>query len=482
MAEERERLGGAASGERVLGVFELSQLLKEAVEGPTLGLWVEGEVGRLTRHTSGHAYFTLKDERRDALLDCVMYRSEAARSGRVLAEGARVQLLGKASIYAPRGRLQWIAERARLAGRGALLEALERLKARLVAEGLTDPARRRPLPETPRLVGVVTSATGAAFADIRKVARRRGRVHLLLAPTLVQGDSAPASIVAALDAIERVRELDVLIVGRGGGSQEDLMAWNDERVVRRVAACRVPVVSAVGHEVDITLTDLVADARAATPSEAAELVVPSHGERLEHLARAARALRRAVQMRLREEGGRLREARRRLGDPRFALAEHQQLLDELSQRLERARYRSLGARRTRLDSLLGRLRARHPRLVLLGARAELGPLGQRLESSGRQLGVTRRAKLAEMAHALSVLSPLAVLGRGYSLTTDGEGRVVRRASELSPGREVLVRLELGAFRAEVRQILEPVENREGLDQKEPRRGAGGGAPTRGSQS
>lgn len=206
--------------ERVLSVFELAQGLKRTVETATAGRWVEGEVGRLQRHPSGHVYFTLKDEARDAAVDCVMYKREAMRFGARLSEGGRVQLRGRATFYPPRGRLQWIAEVARPAGQGALLEALLRLKQKLVAEGLTDPERKRPLPSEPRVIGVVTSKSGAAFPDICTVAARRGNVRILLCSAVVQGDRAPESILRALDLMERAAP-DVVIIGRGGGAAED---------------------------------------------------------------------------------------------------------------------------------------------------------------------------------------------------------------------------------------------------------------------
>jgi exodeoxyribonuclease VII large subunit len=235
----------------VVSVAELDRRLRRAVEGATGGYWVEGEVSSLKRATSGHLYFTLKDDEEDAIIECVMYRFDALRAQRFIKEGEKLQLFGRVTVWAPRGRLQLVGQRARPAGRGSLLLALEDLKKKLAAEGLFEPARRRQIPADPHIVGVVTSAAGAAFHDIRSVAFRRGSVRLVLSPALVQGDGAPASLVAALDALECYPGLDVVIIGRGGGSGEDLMAFNHESVVRRVAAMRVPVVSGVGHETDV---------------------------------------------------------------------------------------------------------------------------------------------------------------------------------------------------------------------------------------
>jgi exodeoxyribonuclease VII large subunit len=452
--------------ERVLSVFELAQGLKRTVEDATAGFWVEGEVGRLTSPQSGHLYFTLKDETRDAAIDCVMYKREAMRFGRNLSEGARTQLRGKASFYPPRGRLQWIAEAARPAGRGALLEALEKLKKRLVAEGLTDPANKRPLPSDPRVVGVVTSETGAAFYDICTVAARRGPVRLLLSPALVQGDFAPQSLIEALDRLEAARP-DVIIFGRGGGSQEDLMAFNDEAVVRRVAQSRIPIVSAVGHEIDTSLCDLVADVRAATPSQAAELVVPDSQERLARLRDGQKHLARGILGRLALRQHALDRARHRLGDPRFILAEGQQDLDELRLRLSRLGSRLAVSRRDQLEQNRRRLYARHPRAVLANAKSELRPLSTRLDAAVRRRVAAAHAALAESGRSLSALSPLSILGRGYALATGPDGVAIRDAEALTIGSAVEVRVCRGSFAARVEKVLSTVENAAAFDHESP---------------
>src|SRR5262245_39641479 len=351
------------SGAEIVSVAELDRRLRRAVEDASGRLWVEGGITSLKQAASGHAYFTLKDEREEAVVECVMYRFDAQRARRHLSEGARLQLWGRATLWAPRGRLQLVANFVRPAGRGVLLEALEALKARLLAEGLFAPERKRPLPSDPRVVGVVTSAHGAAFHDIRTVAFRRGGVRLVLAPAVVQGEHAPESIVRALDLIERYPAVEVVIVGRGGGSGEDLSAYNDERVVRRIAALGVPVVSAVGHETDVTLSDLAADVRAATPSQAAELVVPDQRARRTALTRCRASLHRALRSHLALERSRLARLRAELGDPRLLVAQRQQDLGELLVRLERHVEKNLAARRTALALLDARLLVRHPRAV-----------------------------------------------------------------------------------------------------------------------
>jgi exodeoxyribonuclease VII large subunit len=429
------RAPGNMESDDVITVGELDRRLRRAVEIASDDFWIEGEVASLKRAPSGHIYFTLKDEHEDAQIDCVMYRFEAQRARRILTEGARLQLKGRATVWAPRGRLQLVGTLARLAGRGALLVALEKLKQQLAKEGLFDAARKRPLPAAPRVVGVVTSSSGAAFHDIRSVAFRRGGLTLVLAAALVQGEAAAPSIMAALDLLERYPGLDAIIVGRGGGSGEDLMAFNDERVVRRIARCRVPTVSAVGHEIDITLTDLVADVRAATPSQAAELLVPDRIAQRDAVEACRRQLLRAQ---------------------RFAVAERQQQLDDLAERLARVTRQRLLRKQRAQQELMQRLAHRHPERVLARARGQLGMLAGRLAASARLQLSKRRKAFGACAAQLDALSPLAVLGRGYAIATR-DGIAVLSSQELTAGDAVRVQVSHGAFRARVTHIEAPAE-------------------------
>ena len=297
-------LSGTATQEpaepEVLSVSALGRALKSTIDrGFEQKVLVEGEALGVKASPTGHLYFTLKDEIEDASVDVVMYKATITPRVRQLVQnGARIRLRGKPTYWSPRGRLQFVADRADLAGVGALLAAVEKLKAKLEAEGLFARDRKRALPAEPRIVGVVTSRTGAVIHDIRKVAFRRGGAHIVLSPATVQGAGAAASIVAALAMLVRVPNVDVIIIGRGGGSLDDLMAFNDESVVRAIAACPVPIVSAVGHEVDVTLADFAADMRAATPSQAAEFCVPDRAARratlLELRARLLRAARTSI--------------------------------------------------------------------------------------------------------------------------------------------------------------------------------------------
>jgi exodeoxyribonuclease VII large subunit len=424
----------------------------------TFGVWVEGELGRVQHHPSGHVYFRLKDEEKDAVLDAVMFRREAMRYGKLLAEGARLQLRGRATLYPPQGRLQFVTDSARPVGQGALLVALQKLKERLAAEGLFDAERKRPLPRDPRVVGVVTSKSGAVFSDIVTVSRRRSPVRIVLSAALVQGELAAASLLSALDRLEQLPDLDVIIVGRGGGAREDLAVFNDERVVRRIAACRVPVVSAVGHETDMSLADLVADQRAATPSQAAEMVVPDQSTRRAALAALERHLARATRAAIHAASLDMARMLRRMGDPRLLLAERQQELDELQARLLARKRARLGRERRRWLELQTRLNARHPRAVLMQGRAALGPIEARLHAAMRRGLDQSGGRLSSHARALAALSPLSVVGRGYALVVDENGAAVRDASALRPGDPLDIRVARGRFSARVEKVRADVDS------------------------
>jgi len=435
----------------MLSVAELGRVLQSTIEeAHAAPIWVQGEVSGVRAAPSGHVYFALKDEREEAAIDTVMYRTNVtARARRLLAEGARVRVRGRPTFWAPRGRLQFIIDRAEPDGKGALLEALERLKEKLAAEGLFARERKRPLPAEPRIVGVVTSANGAVIHDICKVAFRRGGASILLSPATVQGPSAEASIVYALQLLQRVRGVDVIIVGRGGGSSDDLRAFNEESVARAVAACRVPVVSAVGHEVDVTLTDFVADARAATPSQAAEMVVPDARTRRELLEHTGSRLKRAMRSRMNEEQARLGRLERKLGDPRLAIATQKRTLDEGVARMQRALARLVEARKVALARIEPRLSALHPGRVIVRERTELERYEQRLLHSARKALSLRAGALSGLAGRLDAMSPLKVLGRGYAIATLANGHALRSVDEVAVGERITVRLERGRLDAEV---------------------------------
>jgi exodeoxyribonuclease VII large subunit len=448
---------------RALTVSELDRAIKGSLDDAfTSAVWVEGEVADARPAPSGHLYFCLKDEREDAAVDVVVYRSTVTPRMRALcADGARVRLRGKPTFWAPRGRLQFVADRMQPAGRGALLEALEKLKAKLAAEGLFAPERKRPLPIEPRVVGVVTSPNGAAIHDVCRVAFRRGGAHILLAPAQVQGSGAVESICRALWHLQRVRNVDVIIVGRGGGSADDLGAFNEEAVVRAVAACRAPVVSAVGHDVDVTLVDFAADARAATPSQAAEMVVPDRAAQREVLRRTRLHFARAMRALLGQDHVALVRVARRLGDPRLAIAAHQQLLDDRTARLVAGARSVFARRRATIVRAQHGLAYLHPRAVVGRERAEVARLHQRLETLWHASFERRAMELVHASGRLDALSPLKVLARGYSIATRDDGRAVRASDDIRVGEAVHVRVHRARIDASVTRI-------EPLDEDEPR--------------
>jgi exodeoxyribonuclease VII large subunit len=427
---------------RPLTVAELDRAIKGAIEESfATAVWVEGEVTGARPAPSGHLYFCLKDEVEEAAIDVVMYRTNVTPRMRALCvDGARLRLRGKPTLWAPRGRLQLIADRLQATGRGALLEAIERLKAKLAAEGLFAAERKRALPGEPRVIGVVTSATGAVIHDVCRVAFRRGGARILLAPAQVQGASAVESICRALSQLQRVAEVDVIVIGRGGGSADDLAAFNEEAIVRAVAACRVPIVSAVGHDVDVTLVDFAADARAATPSQAAEMVVPDRRARGELLQRTRMHLARAMHSRLAHERVAHVRAARRLGDPRLAIASHQQTLDDRLGRLVARVRTTVSRRRDALTQTERRLALFHPRAVLARERAELIRLDTRLGTLWNAAFARRAAALQRAGARLDAYSPLKVLARGYAIATRDDGRAIRAGGDVTPGQRIHVRV------------------------------------------
>ncbi len=442
------RDGGAE--ERVYRVGQLNRMVRILLEERWADVWAMGELSDVTHAGSGHVYFTLNDEQEHAQLRGVMFRSDARRSKAKLQDGARVKLRGTLSLFEPRGGFQLIARIALPQGLGELQAQFEALRAKLEAQGLLAPERKRALPQLPRVLGVVTSEHGAALHDIVRVAGERCPLRIVVSPCLVQGRDAPASIVAALQAIQRVPELDAVIVGRGGGAAEDLFAFNDERVARAIAACRVPVVSAVGHEIDVTLADLVADLRASTPSNAAELCVPDRRALQSELSAHGRALERALEVRVQRARLRLERLGRGLHDPRVSLRGTRARLAAARGRLEQLGRARLRARRQQLAGLLERLSRRDPRLLCAQDRARLHGLRARLLAQGSTLSAGRRARLSQNAARLQALSPLSVLARGYAIALhEGSGRALLRAADAAEGDALRLRLHEGELRARV---------------------------------
>jgi exodeoxyribonuclease VII large subunit len=399
-----------AEGRRVHTVAEITRLIRDAVERSFGDLWVEGEVSNLSRPVSGHVYFTLKDEH--AQLQAVVWKGVASRLGFEIKDGDDILVFGQLTVYEPRGQHQIVVSRAELKGLGALQRAYEELREKLKGEGLFDEARKRPVPFLPKVIGIVTSPTGAAIQDmLRVIWGRFPRARVVVRAVRVQGKGAASEIARAIDELNAWGGADVLIVGRGGGSLEDLWAFNEEMVARAIARSRVPVVSAVGHEVDVSISDLVADCRALTPSDAGVRVVPRLDELEAELDDASLRIARAARSRLASE------------------REHVELLSR-SYGLH-APTEHVARERQRLDDYAGR--------------AELSM--ERELSSGRE-------GLSGLSGRLEELSPLSVLARGYSVTSriDRAGEVVRDASTLSPGERIATRFARGETESVVEKV------------------------------
>jgi exodeoxyribonuclease VII large subunit len=433
----------------VLSVSALNARVRGLVERG-LGLaWVGGEISNFTRASSGHCYFTLKDEA--AQVRCVMFRGRAQLLDWHPANGMQVEVRATASFYEPRGEFQLNVETMRRAGLGALYEAFERLKRKLATEGLFDPARKRALPAFARTVGVITSPKAAALRDVLTTLRRRmPSLRVILYPAPVQGDGAAAQIAAALAAAGAHGQADVLILCRGGGSIEDLWAFNDEAVARAVAASPVPVVTGVGHETDFTIVDFVADARAPTPTAAAELASPDGPalvRRLDALARSLRARWREGQDRRLQ---RLDLAQRRLRHPAERIARQREQLAQARRRLVMAGARTLESRALRLGHAAHRLAQARPRTDRAGA--ALAALREAMHRALRAVLRERALRVSALGAQLGQLNPEAVLGRGYAIVRDARGAIVTDAAALRAGEAIEVKVSTGAIAARVESV------------------------------
>ena len=431
----------------VLTVSQLNARARRLLEEVFPAVWVEGELSNLARPSSGHLYFTLKDS--GAQVRCALFRQNAARVRMDLRDGLLVRARGRVSLYEGRGDYQMILDAVEPAGDGALRQAFEALKARLQAEGLFAAERKRPLPSHPTRIGIITSPSGAAVRDIISVFGRRAPfIELVISPTAVQGREAAPQIVQALERADRVG-FDALILARGGGSLEDLWPFNEEMVARAVAACRTPVISAVGHETDVSISDFVADVRAPTPSAAAELLSPDTQAMLVQLQRFHRQLQQCMKVRLERERLRLDALRRRLRHPGERLAQQSQRLDELELRLRRAWQQRMDLRRQQLASLHGRLQQQHPERLLRLLEDRLEQMRQRLPRAMQLRLAQHRQQLESAAQSLHLISPLATLGRGYSILLDSQGHAVRRPQDTQPGQRLQARLAEGSLNLRV---------------------------------
>ncbi|GBC83548.1 Exodeoxyribonuclease 7 large subunit [bacterium HR10] len=446
-------LAKVAAERHALTVSELTYRIKDLLEGEFPDLWIRGEISNFKHHSSGHWYFTLKDAH--AQLSCVCFRLQNRLIRFRPEDGLEVYARGRLSVYEKRGEYRLLVDYMEPVGVGSLQLAFEQLKARLAAEGLFDPERKRPLPLMPRKIGVITSPTGAVIRDILRILKRRNRgIDVLIFPVRVQGDGAAEEIAEAIRILNRRDDLDVLIVGRGGGSIEDLWAFNEEIVARAIFHSRIPIISAVGHETDFTIADFVADVRAPTPSAAAEMVAARRDELIERFAalelRLVKATRYLI-VRRRERLSQL-QARPGLMRARNLVQQALQRADDLDYRLQIAMTKRLRAARERFAALSLRLTAQRPSRRLAETRGRLALLQNRLSATIRERIQTARRHLSAAVGKLDALSPLAVLSRGYAIVWNERGAIVRDAADVNVGDRLRVRL----FKGRVNVVTEEV--------------------------
>lgn len=492
--------GSTLASRAVKDIYPVSRLVREVrvlLEGSFPLLWVEGEISNLAMPASGHIYFSLKDEA--AQVRCAMFRNRNRQLRFTPENGMQVLLRVRVTMYEGRGEFQLVVEHMEEAGSGALQRAYEALKARLGQEGLFDQAVKKAIPVMPKTIGIVSSPDGAAVHDILSVLQRRfPAVNVILYPVAVQGEGAAAQIIDAINIAQSRQECDVLIIGRGGGSLEDLWSFNDERLARAIYSCDIPVISAVGHEIDFTIADFVADVRAPTPSAAAELAVPDAKQLLSNIRSLSQRLSLSLRQRLSTEQRHLQHLQRRLPKPGYKITEQLRWLNRVSQQLDNSWLRLFRSRQQQLDFLTGQLKhpqaridLQHQKLhrlksslqrayaqKLQNAGFELHSLRQRLAAKlplttikqqlvrmqqlqkqldkNISLGLQRHEnRLVQQIRTLTAVSPLNTLERGYSITTDTpRGKVIHRAGDVEIGQTLSVRLQQGQLDCEVKKIHE----------------------------
>ncbi|MGC8658185.1 MAG: exodeoxyribonuclease VII large subunit [Desulfomonilaceae bacterium] len=420
----------------ILTVTQLTEEIRKTLESEFPSVWVQGEISNCKRAPSGHFYFTLKDDA--SQIRCVMFKNQNKFLKFKIEDGLKALAWGRINVYSPRGEYQLIVETLEPAGLGGLMLALEQLKAKLTEEGLFDLSRKKTLPRRPENVGVVTSASGAAVRDIIRIIRRRSPgINILLSPTSVQGDKAPDEIVQALGRLVRLGTSEVIIIGRGGGSIEDLWAFNDERVVRAIASCPIPIVSAVGHETDFTLSDLAADIRASTPSAAAEIVAPDDNETWDTVSHLTARLRNAITNCLERNYQTLDDLTRAFQRPLRRIQEARFRLEDFVGRMRISALRSMNSSRRDVEAIQARLRPELLRRSLVSSSESLVLLSNRLERATRASLDEYRNRLNGLAAQLDALSPFRVLSRGYSITfRKVDDSVVSEIASVTEGDEI----------------------------------------------
>ncbi len=428
--------------ESILTVTSLTRRIRNALELEFTEIWVQGEVSNHRLQSSGHQYFTLKDS--GAQLSCVLFKGQARHSHTRITDGMKIQVFGDISVYEPRGSYQLIARQIQAVGHGELQAKFDALKAKLGAEGLFDPARKRPIPSFPKVVGVVTSPTGAAVRDLLHVLSRRAPwVHVLIFPARVQGSTAYRDIVHAIELANRAPSLglpkiDTLIVTRGGGSLEDLWSFNEEAVARAISASKIPVISAVGHEIDFTISDFAADLRAPTPSAAAEVVAPDGSELLARISRLASTLG-SITLRSLEHRAHILELHTRgvlRRGPSRAIDEGEQALDFVVQSLRSRAISRLADHGHRLDQLASSILRIHPEFQLDAAQSRLQNASARLAAASKSSLKFRSERLSSSSALLRSLGPHSAFARGFSMTTDAHGTIITSSQQLKPGDQI----------------------------------------------
>ena len=440
--------------EAAITVSQLNRKAKTLLEQGIAKLWVEGEISNLSRPASGHIYFSLKDDK--AQVSAAWFRQRQRGPAIGFKNGDKVLAFGRVSLYEARGNYQLIVEQMEPAGEGVLKQRFDALKRKLLAEGLFEEDRKQDLPSLPARVGVITSPSGAAIRDIISVLGRRfPSGPVVVYPAAVQGDAAPGELIAALEtAIER-DECDVLIIGRGGGSLEDLWAFNDEALARAIADCPIPIVSAVGHEVDFTIADFVADVRAPTPSGAAEIVVPSQHDWLHRINDLAVRIARIGQRAVEDRAQALDWLGKRLvaASPDATLRRQHDSLRENRSRLAAAMRQQLFILRGSTQELRGELMQQSPALAVQRSLSQLAALTQRLSSASHDTLTDLEHRVALLGRALHSVSPLATLDRGYAIVRDADGTVLTNASAAKSGDEIRARLSKGELVANVTKVI-----------------------------
>lgn len=451
---EQDQLGlgfEIAKGRQVWAVRDLIAAVRTALEREYADVWVEGEISNYRPADSGHLYFTLKDG--ESQLRMVMFKSSARLLRFRPDNGMQVMARGRVTVYEQRGELQLMADHLEPKGAGALQVAFEQLKAKLQAEGLFEASRKRPIPTLPRTIGIVTSPRGAAIQDILHILRRRHEsVNVLIFPAQVQGEAASAEVAAGVNHFSRARSVEVIIVARGGGSVEDLAAFNDEALARTIAASKVPVISAVGHETDFTIADFVADLRAPTPSAAAELVVQSKHQLDERLGSLHRRLEHGARYRLLVARQALTELAQHgaMARMRELIGRRQQRVDDVTYRMAEIQRDRLGACRTRLDVAATRVRHFDLRRQFAGLRRDIEGGVAALGAIAQRLLLQRRMRVEQFSARLEELSPGKILERGYALVFDAAGDLVKDASQVKSGEDIRARVARGEISAKVK--------------------------------